>query len=232
VVLRGRARTGRGLLVPPGSELFFRCAEDTLRRVPGMGRVFGIRWDRRAGLTEEQRETLIRQLAVVRMELDAEAAPAGFRIRHELEIDAPPEIVWRVIADLAAYGEWNPFVIACESSLDPGDPILMRVHVFASFAQAQRETVLEHEPGERLCYGLEGGALGALASRRCHRVTSAGPGRTRYESDFELSGWLAPFVRALVGSRLQRGFDAMAVALERRALALVSAPGSSSGAAP
>lgn len=155
----------------------------------------------------------------------------SFAIRHELELAAPAAVVWQVITDLPAYPEWNPFVVACESSLHPGDPILMRVRVFASFAQAQRETILEHESGERLCYGLEGGALGALASRRCHRVISAGPGRTRYESDFELSGWLAPFVRALLGSRLQRGFDSMAEALERRALALMSAAGSPSEAA-
>lgn len=156
----------------------------------------------------------------------------SFAIRHELEIDAPPALVWRVITDLPAYPEWNPFVVACESSLEPGDPIRMRVHVFASFAQAQRETILEQVPGERLCYGLEGGALGALASRRCHRVTSAGPGCSRYESDFELSGWLAPFVRAIMGRRLQRGFDAMAEALERRALALASATRSPMEAAP
>ena len=156
----------------------------------------------------------------------------SFAIRHELEIDAPAALVWRVITDLPAYPEWNPFVVACESSLDPGDPIRMRVHVFASFAQAQRETILDHVPGERLCYGLEGGALGALTSRRCHRVTSAGPGQSRYESDFELSGWLAPFVRALLGSRLRRGFDSMAEALERRALALVSATGSPSESTP
>jgi hypothetical protein len=137
--------------------------------------------------------------------------------------------VWRVVTDLAAYGEWNPFVVACESGLAPGDAILMRVHVFSSFAQSQREIVLEHAPGERLCYGLQGASL---ASRRCHHVAPAGPGRTRYESSFELSGWLAPLVRALLGSRLQRGFDGMAAALVRRAEALAAADGETAGGAP
>ena len=69
VVLRGRALTGRGLLVPAGSELFFRCVEETLRRVPGMGRVFGIRWDGRAKLSAEQRKRLSEKVAVVRIQL-------------------------------------------------------------------------------------------------------------------------------------------------------------------
>jgi len=81
VVLRGRAHGGRAELVPAGSDLFFRCAEDTLRRVPGMDRVFGIRWDRRAALSPEQRERLSGNVAVVRIQLthalDAAVTPSG-----------------------------------------------------------------------------------------------------------------------------------------------------------
>lgn len=150
----------------------------------------------------------------------------AFSIHHELEIAASPSRVWQVITDFAAYPEWNPFVVACESSLAPGDPILMRVHVFSSFAQAQRETVFEHVSGERLCYGLASQALGAIASRRCHQVRAGAGGHTRYESSFELSGWLAPLVKALLGRRLQHGFDAMAAALVRRAEAPPEGPGS------
>lgn len=70
-VLRGRTRSGRAELVPAGSELFFRCVEDTLRRVPGMDRVFGIRWDRKQEFSSEQRERLCAKVAVVRIQLMA-----------------------------------------------------------------------------------------------------------------------------------------------------------------
>jgi len=139
------------------------------------------------------------------------------RLDQVLEIDAPAERVWQVITDLDRYPEWNPFVVACRSSLAPGDPIEMRVHVFRSFAQPQRETIFEHVPGRRLCYGVPARPLGALASRRCHEVEAQGPTRTRYASRFELSGWMAPVVQLLLGRRLAAGFAAMSEALRGRA---------------
>ena len=143
-------------------------------------------------------------------------------IEHVLEIDAPAERVWEVITDLDRYPEWNPFVVACRSSLAVGAPIEMRVRVFRSFAQPQRERIFEHVPGRRLCYGVPMRPLGALASRRCHELEPRGAARTRYVSRFELSGWLAPVVRLLLGRRLAAGFAAMSAALKARAEALRS----------
>ncbi len=138
-------------------------------------------------------------------------------IEHERRVDAPPEVVWRVITDLACYGEWNPFVVGCRSTLAVGDPIEMRVHVFAAFAQTQRETILEHVAGRRLCYGIAGAPLASLASRRCHEIATQPGGGTLYRSRFRLSGWLAPVVRLSLRRRLERGFAAMSDALARRA---------------
>src|SRR5262249_61355048 len=129
-----------------------------------------------------------------------------FLIEHDLEVAAPAAAVWSVIVDLDRYPEWNRFVVACRSSLAVGDPIDMRVRVLPFFAQPQRETIFEHDPGRTLCYGVAGGA--SLASRRCHHVTPLGAARTRYVSRFQLSGRLMPVVRGLLGGRLRAGFTA------------------------
>jgi len=122
-----------------------------------------------------------------------------------------------VITDLPRYPEWNPFVVACRSTLAPGSPIVMRVRVLPFVAQPQTETIFEHVPGRRLSYGLAGLPLGALASRRSHEVESLADDRARYVSRFELSGWLAPLVQTLLGGRLTAGFTAMSRALVARA---------------
>jgi hypothetical protein len=140
------------------------------------------------------------------------------RIDYSVQVDAPAAVVWDVVTDLARYPDWNPFVVACESDLAVGSPIVMRVRLIGP-PQRQRETILAHEPGRRLCYGLAGSALGALASERCHVVTPLDPERTQYESRFELRGWLSPVVRMLLGRRLERGFASMTTALVRRAVA-------------
>jgi hypothetical protein len=142
---------------------------------------------------------------------------SAFTIDHVLEIRAPAGRVWAVIADLDAYPAWNPFVVACRSTLAVGAPIWMRVRIFGPFAQPQRETIFEHVAGRRLCYGLASLPFGALASRRCHELEPLGPDRTHYRSHFELRGWLAPLVRTLLGPRLERGFGAMSAALAARA---------------
>src|SRR4051794_7886864 len=99
-------------------------------------------------------------------------------IEHILKIDAPLATAWSVLTDLDRYGEWNPFVVRCRSTLRRGDPISMRVKVLPFFAQPQRETVLEHEPQRLLSYGI---ALppGMLHSYRSHEFDALPDGRTR-----------------------------------------------------
>lgn len=138
-------------------------------------------------------------------------------IAETIVIAAPASMVWAVLTDLPAYGTWNPFVVACRSTLVVGEPIVMRVHVFPAFAQPQTETVLEHVPGARLCYGIAPSRFGVLTSRRCHDVEALDAGRSRYRSHFVLSGVLEPVVRGLLGARLAAGFHAMTVAVGRRA---------------
>jgi hypothetical protein len=140
-----------------------------------------------------------------------------FVIDETLDVAAPPAIVWQVVTDLPRYGEWNPFVVACRSTLVVGEPIDMSVRLVPGITQPQREVILAHEPGARLCYGLDGGMTGAIVSRRCHELTAVDDRRTRYRSRFELSGWMMPVVRALLGGRLQHGFGAMTAAVRARA---------------
>jgi hypothetical protein len=142
------------------------------------------------------------------------------RITETLEVAAPAATVWTVITDLARYPEWNPFVVACRSTLAPGSPIDMRVRVLPFVAQPQRETIFEHVPGRRLSYGLAPLPLDALASRRSHEVEPVDATRARYVSDFRLDGWLAPVVATLLGQRLGAGFAAMSAAIKARAEAL------------
>jgi uncharacterized protein YndB with AHSA1/START domain len=138
-------------------------------------------------------------------------------IDHAIEVAAPAALVWSVITDLARYPEWNPFVVECRSDLRVGSPIDMRVVLVPGTRAKQREHILEHVPGARLCYGLERAFFGGISSRRCHVVRAASEDRTYYESRFSLGGPLAPLVRALLGRRLEHGFEAMTEALGRRA---------------
>lgn len=145
-----------------------------------------------------------------------------FEITQVLDIEAPVRVVWEVVTDLPRYGEWNPFQVSARSTLAPGDPIDMRVQIFELFTQHQRETIFDCDPERTLAWGLSGGALGAVRSRRAHELEANGEASTRYRSHFELDGWLAPTTRRLLGSRLEAGFQAASLALKERAETLAT----------
>ena len=143
-----------------------------------------------------------------------------FVINAKLDIEAPAELVWSVITDFPRYGEWNPFLPGCSSTLKPGDPIDLQVRLFASGPRPQREWILSHTPGREFSYRMKPAPLGALRSRRSHHVTALAPGRCRYESHIELAGWLQPLVRALLGGKLEQGFAGMTTGIKSRAESL------------
>jgi len=67
--IRGRPLDGIGQLVPPESAEFRLQTERTLRRLPFMGRVFGVDYRRAQGLTELQLAKLRKSIAIVQVKL-------------------------------------------------------------------------------------------------------------------------------------------------------------------
>lgn len=143
-----------------------------------------------------------------------------------IDIDAPLDLVWTVMLDTAAYGEWNPFVVRadCPSPPSVGDPI--RLHVeFANGRRAvspERISVVDapadHDGVRRatLAYVYEGlpARLGLVRGTRFQRLSQAPGGSTRYETVEEFSGPLVP----LAGPGwVEEGFRRHAVALKERA---------------
>ena len=143
----------------------------------------------------------------------------AFVYEQTLDIAAPAAVVWEVITDLPRYGDWNPFVSSCESTLRPGDPIDMTVHLMKR-PQQQREWMSEYHEGRGFAYRMKPVPGGALSSARWHDITPVDDGHCRYLSHFELRGWLMPVVRGLLGARLRAGFAGMNAGVKERAESL------------
>lgn len=141
-------------------------------------------------------------------------------IDKSVEVDAPAELVWQVLTDVDRYGEWNPFCIACKTTLEPGTPIDMTVRLVGPSPKKQREYMHSHTPGREFSYRMKPVPGGTLFSERSHTVTPLGADRCRYDSHFKLDGWLSPLVTALLGGALRRGFTGMTDAVKQRAEAL------------
>ncbi|WP_216903065.1 SRPBCC domain-containing protein [Nocardia alni] len=144
----------------------------------------------------------------------------AFVIDESVEIDAPAATVWQVLTDFPRYGEWNPFCVAAETTLEPGAPIDMRVRLLGPGPMKQREFIRTSTPGVGFSYSMKPMPLGALHSLRTQTLTPVGEERCRYDSHFELDGWLLPVVSGLMGSALRRGFGGMTAAVAERAVEL------------
>jgi uncharacterized protein YndB with AHSA1/START domain len=140
----------------------------------------------------------------------------AFVIDKTIDITAPPGVVWKVLTDFSAYKEWNPFVVDARCELKPGGALDMQVKL-KDKPQHQVELIVGVDPGKGFSYRMKPMPLGALKSFRTHAIESAGPGRSRYRSHFELEGWLLPVVLALFREGLEKGFAGMTDAIGRRA---------------
>lgn len=146
----------------------------------------------------------------------------AIEINHELTINAPAGIVWEVISDAARYAEWNPFVLECETKLQPGSPINMKVKL-GNGIQKANEIIDEVHEGRGFSYRMKPPPLGALCSYRTHDIEPQSDNISVYRSHFELDGWLSPLVSMLMRSKLQAGFDGMSHAIKARAESLAQA---------
>ena len=70
--------------------------------------------------------------------------------RREIEIDAPPERVWAVVTDFAAYPDWNPFIRRISGELHEGAKLEVRIEPPGARATTFKPTVRAVEANREL----------------------------------------------------------------------------------
>ncbi|KAI5990427.1 hypothetical protein EDD15DRAFT_2280140 [Pisolithus albus] len=165
--------------------------------------------------------------------------PGVFTAAASIVIDAPREVVWKVLMDWESYHEWNPFVrnqCITDASKRPlqqtprvGDYLyIYPVHIPPSFdsprllpasSTFQRITVLDTHDYRCSWVSAQYPAW-LLRTERWQVLVEVDDGdgrkKTRYETKEVFNGPLAYVVAATVGDGIKKGFVAMAEGLKRR----------------
>lgn len=138
---------------------------------------------------------------------------------QKIVINAPIELVWSVLIDLKKYGEWNPFVPHMESSLIVGDPIIIHVQMNARKKMVEKEQVSQVIPYRRLAWRATYPQF-LIKDERIQELETLENGTCSYYTYESFEGLAIPLVMLLYKNDIQRGFNAVAEALKRRAEAM------------
>jgi hypothetical protein len=137
------------------------------------------------------------------------------RLHAETFIDAPPERVWSVLADLAGYASWNPLLVEARGELREGARV--RVKAASPSGSGKRfgftATVVRVEPARALVW--KGGVPGLLHGEHSFLLTPEGTG-TRFVQGETFTGLLSLLLPAGLKGKLERAYAGMNEALARR----------------
>ena len=138
-------------------------------------------------------------------------------LTSQIEFDGTPSEVWDVLADLPAYGEWNPFMREIAGEARVGARLRVRLAPIGERGITMRPTVLVAEPGRELRW------LGRVLLPRIFdgehvlEIQQVGPGRVRFLQHEVFRGVLAPLLwKKLRDGGTAKGFTAMNKALADR----------------
>jgi hypothetical protein len=127
-------------------------------------------------------------------------------ISATVDIAATPERVWAVLADLAAYPEWNPFIRSASGKLAEGARLTLRMAPAGGRAMTFRPTVLAARPGELLRWIGRLIVPGIFDGTHQFALEDLG-GRTRLTQSETFRGLLVPITGTTM-TRTEAGFHA------------------------
>jgi hypothetical protein len=136
-------------------------------------------------------------------------------LRTSIDIDAPAEAVWAVLTDLAAYPEWNPFIVRADGEIAVGATLALVMQPVGARRTTVRPTVLEVEPGRRLRWRGTLGLAAVFDADHSIALDERADG-VRLTQTETFRGVLVPFLARSLRTHTLPAFDAMNEALKQR----------------
>ncbi|WP_414657115.1 SRPBCC family protein [Deinococcus sp. VB343] len=138
-------------------------------------------------------------------------------VEAETVIDASPERVWRVMADTAAYPEWNPVIVRLTGELRAGETVEFVNRGLDGQTMTFRPRILKAEAGRELRW-LGHLWVPGLFDGEHYFVLSALPGgKTRLQHGEHFRGVLVPAVSGWLDRAIRPNYARLNAALKERA---------------
>lgn len=143
-------------------------------------------------------------------------APGGLRIEDRIGVQAPAEVIWEIVHDIARWQEWNPTYTKAAGQVRIGDTLTMTLELPGQPAQEIRPRILDWVPGEQLHWQLTfmGGLIKTLRYIEISPLSETG---CIVDNGEIFGGFMGPSLGKRVGRSVRQGFQAMNQALKDRA---------------
>lgn len=141
----------------------------------------------------------------------------SFEVCTSIEIDAPAERVWSVLADLGAYADWNPMIRSASGELVEGSRLDLRFEPDGSKPRRFRPRLLMVSPPGELRWLGNPGVPGFFESEHYFKLEPEDDGACRLEHNMLFRGLVVGFVRKRMETAVLEPFEEMNRALKRRA---------------
>jgi hypothetical protein len=125
--------------------------------------------------------------------------------------------VWAVLADFAAYRDWNPFIVAAEGRAEVGVRLTMRMQPVGARAVTLRPTVIEADRGRALRWRGRFVVPGVFDAEHVFTLEERPGGGTALVQSENFGGLLVPFLARSLDRGTLPAFRAMNEALKARA---------------
>jgi len=141
------------------------------------------------------------------------------KFQTEIDIDAAPDAVWRVLADVESWPKWTASMTSVEL-LQPGE---IRVGSTAKVTQPKLKpsvyTVTACDPGASFVWEMQAAGIKVRAG---HVVEDRGQGQARMILSIEQSGVLSGLIDMLLGKRTRQYVRMEAEGLKKAAESLTA----------
>jgi hypothetical protein len=135
-------------------------------------------------------------------------------VHTEIEINAEPEKVWKILTDFDKYDQWNPFIKRIIGNANKGNKIEIHLETPGGKKRKYRPTVTKVEEGRELRW--LGKSL-LLNGEHVFTLQQLQPGRIRLVHRELFDGLLTSFFGKSLDTDVKQGFKEMNRALKERA---------------
>lgn len=136
-------------------------------------------------------------------------------IKTEIIIQAPQAVVWKVLTDFEAYGEWNPFIISITGKQEVGARLVTKMELDGK--EQIFKPVIQQFDGQSQFEWLGKLPLGLFTGRHYFQVQAINAGQTKLIHGEIFGGLLRGIILKKVGEATLGSFLEMNRALKERA---------------